>query len=156
MLIDFTDIAEMMRQVFEEARQDIITRHEQAGQVASGKTRDGIKVEVTEDMNGATATMYGRPYFASLETGSKPWTKQYKHPPKPFVDTISEWMSDKGITGVSAYLVARKIMQEGSLLHRNPDMRPDIFTTPMKEVEQKISDRISSILDSITTKTLLR
>ena len=156
MLTDFTDIAEMMRQVFEEARQDIIARHEQAGQVASGKTRDGIKVEVTEDMNGVTATMYGRPYFAALETGSKPWTKQYKHPPKAFVDTISEWMSDKGITGVSAYLVARKIMREGSLLHRNPDMRPDIFTTPMKEVEQKINDRISSILDSITTKTLLR
>ena len=155
MLIDFTDIAEMMRQVFEEARQDIITRHEQAGQVASGKTRDGIKVEVTEDMNGATATMYGRPYFASLETGSKPWTKQYKHPPKPFVDTISEWMSDKGITGVSAYLVARKIMREGSSLYRSGG-RDDIFTPAMSEVEQKISDRISSILDTITTKTLLR
>ena len=156
MLTDFTEISQMMQQVFEEARQDIITRHEQAGQVASGKTRDGIKVEMTEGLSSVTATMYGRKYFAALETGSKPWAKQYQHPPKPFVETIAEWMKDKGITGVSAYLVARKIMQEGSLLHRNPDMRPDIFTTPMKDAEQKISERISATLVTITTKTLLR
>jgi hypothetical protein len=100
--------------------------------------------------------MYGRKYFAALETGSAPWKKQYKHPPRPFVETIAKWMDDKGIEGVSAYLVARKIMREGSALYRlvgPPSKR--IFTPVMEDIEQRIDAQLSSILETITTKTLI-
>lgn len=156
MLSDTIEIEEMLREVFEQMRRDIIASHERAGQVASGKTRDSLRSEIVPGMSSVTATLYGRKYFAALETGSKPWAKQYTHPPKPFVETIRQWMYDKGITGVSAYLVARKIMNEGSLLHRNPDMRPDIFTTPMNEAEKRIDEQISEIFDRITLETILR
>lgn len=156
MLDDTIEIEEMMREVFEQVRLDIIARHEQAGQVASGRTRDSLRSEIVTGMSSVTATLYGRKYFAALETGTKPWAKQYQHPPKPFVETIAEWMKDKGITGVSAYLVARKIMQEGSLLHRNPDMRPDIFTTPIKEAQEHIDEQISALFDRITLETIAR
>lgn len=154
MLIDIQDIEAMLQEVFEQAKRDIIANHERAGQVASGKTRDSLSVEVSSDITSATATMYGRKYFAALETGSRPWKKQYKHPPKPFVETIAKWMVDKGIDGVSAYLVARKIMREGSNLYRDGG-RQNIFTPVMEDIEQRIDAELSSILETITTKTLI-
>lgn len=154
MLIDIRDIEVMLTEVFEQAKRDIIANHERAGQVASGKTRDSLSVEVTSDITSATATMYGRKYFAALETGSAPWKKQYKHPPKPFVETIAKWMTDKGIEGVSAYLVARKIMREGSKLYRDGG-RQDIFTPVMSDIEERIDAELSSIFETITTKTLI-
>ena len=154
MLIDIRDIEVMLQEVFEQAKRDIIANHERAGQVASGKTRDSLSVEVTSDATSVTATMYGRKYFAALETGSKPWKKQYKHPPRPFVETIAKWMTDKGIEGVSAYLVARKIMREGTRLYR-ADGRQNIFTPVMSDIEERIDARLSSIFETITTKTLI-
>lgn len=154
MLTDIRDIEVMLAEVFEQAKRDIIANHERAGQVASGKTRDSLSVEVTSDTTSATATMYGRKYFAALETGSAPWKKQYKHPPKPFVETIAKWMVDKGIEGVSAYLVARKIMREGSRLYRDGG-RKDIFTPVMEDIEERIDAQLSSIFETITTKTLI-
>jgi hypothetical protein len=154
MLTDIRDIEVMLTEVFEQAKRDIIANHERAGQVASGKTRDSLSVEVTSDTTSATATMYGRKYFAALETGSAPWKKQYKHPPRPFVETIAKWMTDKGIEGVSAYLVARKIMREGSKLYRDGG-RKDIFTPVMSDIEQRIDAELSSIFETITTKTLI-
>lgn len=154
MLTDIRDIEVMLTEVFEQAKRDIIANHERAGQVASGKTRDSLSVEVSSDITSATATMYGRKYFAALETGSRPWKKQYKHPPKPFVETIAKWMVDKGIDGVSAYLVARKIMREGSNLYRDGG-RQNIFTPVMEDIEQRIDAELSSILETITTKTLI-
>lgn len=154
MLIDIRDIEVMLQEVFEQAKRDIIANHERAGQVASGKTRDSLSVEVTSDITSATATMYGRKYFAALETGSQPWEKQYKHPPKPFVETIAKWMVDKGIEGVSAYLVARKIMREGTRLYR-ADGRQNVFTPVMSDIEERIDAELSSLFETITTKTLI-
>lgn len=155
MLNDTIEIEEMMREVFEQMRRDIIARHEQAGQVASGRTRDSLRSEIASGMSSVTATLYGRKYFAALETGSKPWAKQYQHPPKPFVETIAEWMKDKGITGVSAYLVARKIMQEGSSLYRSGG-RNDIFTPAMQDAERNIDEQISALFERITTETIVK
>lgn len=155
MLDDTIEIEEMMREVFEQMHRDIIARHEQAGQVASGRTRDSLRSEIVPGMSSVTATLYGRKYFAALETGSKPWAKQYQHPPKPFVKTIAEWMKDKGITGVSAYLVARKIMQEGSSLYRSGG-RDDIFTPAMQDAERKIDEQISALFERITTETIAK
>lgn len=155
MLSDTIEIEEMLREVFEQMRRDIIANHERAGQVASGRTRDSLRSEIVPGMSSVTAILYGRKYFAALETGSKPWAKQYKHPPKPFVETIRQWMDDKGITTLDAYLVARKIMNEGSSLYRSGG-REDIFTPAMREAEERIDEQISALFESITTKTLLR
>lgn len=155
MLNDTIEFEEMLREVFEQMRRDIIANHERAGQVASGKTRDSLRSEIVPGMSSVTATLYGRKYFAALETGSKPWAKQYNHPPKPFVETIRQWMYDKGITGVSAYLVARKIINEGSSLYRSGG-REDIFTPAMNEAEKRIDEQISEIFDRITLETIAR
>ena len=156
------DVAFILNQVLEEARQEILDNHDRAGQVASGKTASSLRVEVTPSVVSAVGTIYGRAYFATLETGSKPWANQYKHPPRPFVDVIRQWMDDKGVTGLSAYLVARKIMRDGSKLYRDGSKlyrdggRTDIFTPPLNDIQRKIDERISKTLETIITETITR
>lgn len=155
MLNDIHDIEVMMREVFEQARKDIIANHEREGQVASGKTRKSIRSEFTVGVTDVTGTMYGRQYFGALETGSAAWTKQYRHPPKKFVDTIERWMKDKNITGMSAYLVARKIMREGTALYRSPEKK-DIFSTVLNGMEEQIADRMTAIMETYINESISR
>lgn len=67
--------------------------------------------------DGSTLVIYStEKFFTVLETGRKPG----KQPP---TDPIRKWIESKGIaTDISskslAYLIARKIGREGSLLHR--------------------------------------
>lgn len=153
-MIEMTEIAESMQRILQQAADDIKRNHERAGQVASGRTRDSIRVEVVGGISEVTGMIWGRKYFAALETGSQAWKKQYKRPPKPFVETIRQWMNDKGIEG-SAYLTARKIMREGTSLYRDGG-RKDIFTPVMEGVQQDIEDKISSIFTTIIQDTILQ
>lgn len=152
--IEMTEIAESMQRILQQAADDIKRNHERAGQVASGRTRDSIRVEVVGGISEVTGMIWGRKYFAALETGSKPWKKQYNHPPKPFVETIRQWMDDKGIEG-SAYLTARKIMREGTSLYRKGG-RKDVFTPVMETIEEEIQEEISNIFTTIITETIIQ
>lgn len=153
-MIEMTEIAESMQRILQQAADDIKRNHERAGQIASGRTRDSIRVEVVGGISEVTGMIWGRKYFAALETGSKPWKKQYNHPPKPFVETIRQWMDDKGIEG-SAYLTARKIMREGTSLYRQGG-RKDVFTPVMETIEEKIQEEISNIFTTIITETIIQ
>lgn len=153
-MIEMTEIAESMQRILQQAADDIKRNHERARQVASGRTRDSIRVEVVGGISEVTGMIWGRKYFAALETGSKPWKKQYNHPPKPFVETIRQWMDDKGIEG-SAYLTARKIMREGTSLYRQGG-RKDVFTPVMETIEEEIQEEISNIFTTIITETIIQ
>lgn len=81
---------------------------------ASGKMADSLRYRY----DGKELVIYStEKYFTVLETGRKPG----KQPP---IDVIEQWIDQKpvalrGITKRSlAYLIARKIGREGSLLHR--------------------------------------
>lgn len=72
----------------EELRKRIIARHEAAGQVASGRTRDSLRMEITE----GRGVLLGRQAFGVLEIGRKSGKV-----PKGFYKIIEQWMEDKGI-----------------------------------------------------------
>lgn len=125
----------------EEFRKRIIANHEAAGQVASGRTRDSLKVELTED----GGILWGRQAFEVLETGRKPGKV-----PKGFAAIILKWMEDKGITVEHpksfAYLVARKIANEGTSLYRSGKI--DIYSTDMENTIREIMNRVVGIFDT--------
>lgn len=131
---ELNKLAELIRQ-----------HHTEAGQVASGRTRNSIKVE-TSGGNVVVGTVYGRAFFGTLETGSKPWSVQYATPPKPFVQTIQQWIDDKGLD-LNAFLTARKIMQEGSKLFRDGG-RNDIYSNEIPKTLDTIADRVSALYES--------
>lgn len=123
-------------------RQRIIANHEAAGQVASGRTRDSLKVEMT----GEGGILWGRQAFGTLETGRKPGRV-----PKGFYGIILQWMKDKGIQVDKpksfAYLVARKIANEGTKLYRS-GQKEDIYSTEVEKTIQEISNRVLGVFET--------
>lgn len=123
----------------EELRKRIIARHEAAGQVASGRTRDSLRVEITE----GGGVLLGRQAFGVLETGRKPGKV-----PKGFTGIILQWMEDKGIQVERpqsfAYLVARKIAREGTRLYRSGETE-DIYSTEMQNTVVRIGEAVTGI-----------
>lgn len=123
-------------------RQRIIANHEAAGQVASGRTRDSLKVEMT----GEGGILWGRQAFGVLETGRKPGKV-----PKGFYGIILQWVKDKGIQVEKpksfAYLVARKIANEGTRLYRS-GQKEDIYSTEVEKTVRDISERIAGIFNT--------
>jgi len=125
----------------EELRKRIIARHEAAGQVASGRTRDSLRMEITE----GRGVLLGRQAFGVLEIGRKSGKV-----PKGFYKIIEQWMEDKGIKVERpksfSYLVARKIANEGTLLYRSGQSE-DIYSSEVEKTIEDIMERLVGIFD---------
>jgi hypothetical protein len=98
---------------------------------ASGRLADSIDFVVT----GSRLTIRGDDYIYYLENGRKPG----KRPPK---DVIRKWIDDKGIVprdNISkdslAYLIARKMSEEGSTIYKagGSDLVSGIFNDQFVE-----------------------
>ena len=137
-----SDVIRIVSDELEELKERIIARHEAAKQVASGRTRDSLKVEITED----GAILWGRQAFGVLETGRKPGKV-----PKGFTGIILQWMEDKGIKPKRpksfAYLVARKIANEGTQLYRS-GQKEDIYSSDIEATIEVITGRILGVFDA--------
>ena len=144
-------------------RERIIANHEAAGQVASGRTRDSIRVERTED----GGILWGRQAFSVLETGRKPGKV-----PMRFNEIIRQWMEDKGITAKPipyvrkpsdkwrpkytpeergmislSGAIAYKIMTEGTEMYRT-GQKKDIYSTDMEKAIREIERKVLGIFDT--------
>lgn len=134
------DVKKILSEELESLRKRIIANHEAAGQVASGRTRDSLRVEATDD----EGILFGRYPFGTLETGRKPGKV-----PKGFAAIIEQWVKDKGINPEKpksfAYLVARKIAREGTELYRSGKTE-DIYSSEIPRTIESIGDRITGAL----------
>lgn len=99
---------------------------------ASGASARSLKQFSTE----SEFTLFGAQHFKWMETGRKGGRV-----PKNFIEIIIQWMRDKGITPrvnteqgykTAAFLIARKIKQEGTFLYRTKSFR-DIFSSVINE-----------------------
>lgn len=133
---------ELVSSELEALKQKVIENQKNSGQVASGRTIASMKVEVTED----GGVLWGRSPFGTLETGRKPGKV-----PAGFWKIIRQWMEDKGIRVQKpdsfAYLVARKIANEGTQLFRNGG-RDDIYSPEVKDTVERVSQGIGILFGS--------
>ena len=133
---------ELVSSELEALKQKVIENQKNSGQVASGRTIVSMKVEVTED----GGVLWGRSPFGTLETGRKP-----DKVPAGFWKIIRQWMEDKGIRVQKpdsfAYLVARKIANEGTQLFRNGG-RDDIYSPEVKDTVERVSQGIGILFGS--------
>lgn len=120
----------------------VIQNHIAAGQKASGRTIKSILVEIGEDYGQLT----GRKAIGTLETGRKAGRV-----PAKFQDIILKWMQAKGINVPKpksfAFLVARKIAREGTLLHRTGG-RSDIYSNEINKTIPRLMKRLGD--DQVT------
>lgn len=135
-------VMELVSSELEALKQKVIENQKSSGQVASGRTIASMKVEVTED----GGVLWGRSPFGTLETGRKPGKV-----PAGFWKIIRQWMDDKGIQAQKpdsfAYLVARKIANEGTQLFRNGG-RDDIYSPEVKDTVERVSQGIGILFGS--------
>ena len=128
--------AKILNEELDDLRKRIIRNHIAAGQKASGKTIKSIQVEVGENYGQLT----GRKFFGTLETGRK-----HGKVPANFKDIILKWMQAKGINVPKpksfAYLVARKIRIEGTVLYRSGG-RSDIYSEEINKTIPKLLKRL--------------
>jgi len=148
------EIETILQEELEALKDDIIKRHENAKQVASGKTRDAFEIEV-DRLHGI---LLGAPYSAVLERGRKPGKVPYK-----FYEILKKWAEVKGITFETetdlnrwAYFTSKKIEREGTKLYQSGN-NEDIFTTAVIEFEERLNNKIGGIFaaeiqNSIFTK----
>lgn len=136
------NVMELVSSELEALKQKVIETQKNSGQVASGRTIASMKVEVTED----GGVLWGRSPFGTLETGRKPGKV-----PAGFWKIIRQWMDDKGIQVQKpdsfAYLVARKIANEGTQLFRNGG-RDDIYSPEVKDTVERVSQGIGILFGS--------
>lgn len=132
--------------VFEEL-QDLQTRIAdnivKKGRNASGRTIESMHI----DKGDKSITLFGRKAFGTLETGRGPGNV-----PKGFYGIIKQWVIDKGLffstdreRNSFAYLVSRKIANEGTKLYRNGG-DADIYSKEIPKTISSIKNRLGIMM----------
>lgn len=137
---------EILNEELTALRERIASNIMSAGMNASGRTIASMRVEVNEN----EGTLFGRRAFEVLESGRRPGRV-----PKGFYQIIYQWAIDKRIRVRNlksfAYLTARKIAREGTLLYREGG-RNDIYTPEIRKCIENVRSRgISMINEQIKT-----
>ena len=121
-------------------KDNIISRHVAAGQVASGRTKAGFEVKMLTPTHGQ---LWGNSYSGVLERG-----RRSGKTPKEFRLIIERWAIAKGITFSSeadrsrfAYFVAQKIRREGTKLYRSGGSI-DIFSSAIEEMKETLTKEL--------------
>lgn len=143
------EIRQILLEELEDLRQRIIENMGRADQIVSGKTRDSLQVNVRE----LSGVLTGRQAFATLENGSRPWSRPPKRTPKWFADIIGEWIDAKGLD-LNKWAVAHTIIHEGSKLYRTGG-RADIYSPEIQRTMDRIGDRIMSKYELLVSDRLI-
>lgn len=143
------EIRAILREELEDLRTRIIDNMTAADQVVTGRTRDSMRVTV----QGNAGVLTGRQAFATLETGSRPWSRKPKRTPKWFADLIGEWIEAKNLD-LNQWAVAHTIIHQGSSLYRSGG-RADIYSPELQKTIDRIGDRILSRYEVLVTDRLI-
>ena len=135
------DVRDILQEELDNLLKEIIKQHEAAGQVASKKTRDSFKVEVSES-NGK---LLGASYAGVLEKGRKAGKV-----PHDFTNILLRWMSAKGIAPsdarqaeIMANAIKWKIIKEGTSLYAGKETRKVDFTELIDICLRSIKERVA-------------
>jgi hypothetical protein len=135
----------------EEMKNAIVKRHIDAGQKATGKTSASLRIMVTPK----GFQLVGWKYAGSYEEGRAPGNM-------PPTSVLIEWAKAKGLQFKSdaqmrsfAFLLARKIAREGTYRYRMTP-KPDIFRTPIKEMQEKLEQATSAYYQYAVMQELFR
>jgi hypothetical protein len=148
------EIIEILRDELEQLRQRIGENMAAADQIVTGKTRDSLTVTVSPQAEGAYGVLTGRQAFATLERGSRPWSKRPAKVPRFFADIIGEWLAARGLSDkLNQWAVARTIIDRGSSLYRSGG-RDDIYTPELERTMENLGNRVVEYYSVLITDRL--
>lgn len=143
------EIRQILLEELEDLRKRITENMGKADQIVTGRTRDSMQVTV----EGNAGVLTGRRAFATLETGSRPWSRKPKRVPKFFADLIGEWIDKKGLD-LNKWAVAHTIIHQGSKLYREGG-RADIYSPELQPTIDRIGTRILDQYAVLVTDRLI-
>ena len=143
------EIRQILLEELEDLRKRITENIGKADQIVTGRTRDSMQVTV----EGNAGVLTGRRAFATLETGSRPWSRKPKRVPKLFADLIGEWIDKKGLD-LNKWAVAHTIIHQGSKLYREGG-RADIYSPELQPTIDRIGARILDQYAVLVTDRLI-
>ena len=143
------EIRDIIREELEALRVCIIDNMTAAGQHATGKTRDSLQVEIGE----LSGVLKGRRAFATLERGSRRWSRPPARVPRFFADLIGEWIDAKGLD-LNKWAVAHTLIHKGSKLYRTGG-RSDIYSPEIEKAGKAIADRVAERYSVLITDRLI-
>jgi len=123
---------------------------------ASGRTAASVRYEVTR----TGLFLYGIGYIFALETGRGP-SKQAGSGGETLLMRIRKWIDEKPITPTDiskdslAYLITRKIHQEGTLLHKMGGKSGILSNVINKQRIDKLKAQFLNELNTVVRSTLL-
>lgn len=128
---------------------DVVARHRQEGQVATGRTSATLRVEPTAE----GIAIVGWKYAGTYDEGRAPGTM-------PPVQAIEAWIVAKGLTFDKpnqlhnyAYCIARKIAREGTRRYRT---HADVWATPIEELREGMKSYASKYIATSVARLLMR
>ena len=137
-----SNVSDILQEELDILLKEIIRQHEAAGQVASKKTRDSFKVEVSENRG----KLIGASYAGVLEKGRKPGKV-----PHDFTNILLRWMEAKGIAPsdagqaeIMANAIKWQIIKEGTTLYTGKRTRKVDFTRLIEMCLRSIKEKIAS------------
>lgn len=143
------EIRQILLEELEDLRKRITENMGKADQIVTGRTRDSMQVTV----EGNAGVLTGRRAFATLETGSRPWSRKPKRVPKFFADLIGEWIDKKGLD-LNKWAVAHTIIHQGSKLYREGG-RADIYSPELQPTIDRIGARVLDQYAVLVTDRLI-
>ena len=111
------------------------------GTDATGETSRSVGYRVVSQGNKIRLEVYGsRPYFPTVETGSKPSTK---NPSPEMVRKIDKWKDVRGILK-HPYAIAKSILKFGSRLWQRGG-RKDIYTNVRERAFMELPKKLAKV-----------
>lgn len=145
-------VNDILREELESCKEDIIQRMADSGEYVSGDTASGFEVATENNSHGWIG---GYSYVGVLEGGRKSGKV-----PVYFKEIIKRWILAKGLQYQDpkdlermAASMAWVIHKEGTKLHRN-GYKIDIFDTPVTNMMERLSKRISNYFTTETIKSI--
>lgn len=83
------------------------------GTNATGRTSQSLRFELKQEGNKYKMTLFGRPFFMTVQTGRRPSDKK---PSREMIDNLRVWMNARGMDSSKVWAVATKINQRGTRL----------------------------------------
>lgn len=138
---------------------DIIKRHKAAGEYTTGRTSGMLHIVPTA--NGFQ--LVGWTYTGTYEEGRKPSGWGNGGSGTEFRDALLQWANAKGLIFKTprdaqswAFCVMRKICQQGTRRFRFPGERPDVLTTPIREMKEALTAKVNAFYIEEIKRTLFR
>lgn len=148
------DINDVLAQWAEGVISGIRQNLDSTGTTASGRTKESLRYVV----DNGTLTIFGRPYFRSVEEGRGPGGIPYR-----FQDILYEWAQAKGILSnfgdteakqrSALYMVGQFIRKNGTKLYRNGG-RDDIYTDVIESEMPKLNELLTAAITETIAKDL--